>query len=175
MSTPSGGRVSALRAQASTKSVRAGGGGSGISGASTDEGSEGKPRDPPANTLRAFFRAHLTEFTELSQDLKSMVHDMEEKKEKVEMNKRLLASLKADMMNRTLYALTLLTAVSIPMTFITGLWGMNFVDMMELDPVTAETEGLPMTGYRVFWTVLLSVVGTVVISMWRMGLFRMLG
>jgi hypothetical protein len=33
---------------------------------------------------------------------------------------RLLASIKADMMNRTLYALTLITAVATPVTFLTG-------------------------------------------------------
>lgn len=124
--------------------------------------------------LRQFFKANLSEFSELAQDLQSMVSDMSEKKEKIANNITLLASLKADMMNRTLYALTLLTAVSIPMTFITGLWGMNFADMKELDPVTGEEEGLPMSGYRIFWTALLSVVGTVIIGMWRMGLFKAL-
>jgi len=124
--------------------------------------------------LRQFFRSNLSEFNELAQDLQSMVNDMDEKKTKIASNITLLGSLKADMMNRTLYALTLLTAVSVPITSITGLWGMNFADMNELDPEMGDELGLPLSGYRVFWTVLVSVVGTVIIGMWRMGLFKAL-
>ena len=43
-------------------------------------------------------------------------------RERVDTLKTLLASLKADMMNRTLFALTLITALSVPITFLTGLW-----------------------------------------------------
>lgn len=179
---------------------------------------------------------------------------MSDKKQGIESNRALLASLKADMMNRTLYALTLLTAVSVPITFLTGLWGMNFTDMTELDPdcelrrhrvalhwfarsvvfcciqrslvrgdavavmrtgidphaltrrrcdvahviecthaprrpsdiqafslppllpgiAVSEAQGLPMGGYRIFWTTLMSTVVGIVLGMWRGGLFKAL-
>ncbi len=37
-----------------------------------------------------------------------------------------------DMMNRTLYALTLVTFLATPITLLTGTFGMNFSDMHEL-------------------------------------------
>ncbi len=39
---------------------------------------------------------------------------------------------KTDFMNRTLYTLTLITALATPLMFLTGLFGMNFADMDEL-------------------------------------------
>ena len=39
---------------------------------------------------------------------------------------------KTDFMNRTLYTLTLITALATPLMLLTGLFGMNFVDMDEL-------------------------------------------
>ncbi len=45
---------------------------------------------------------------------------------------RRLNNLKQDMINRTLYALTLVTAVATPVIICTGIFGMNFEDMPEL-------------------------------------------
>jgi hypothetical protein len=39
---------------------------------------------------------------------------------------------KTDFMNKTLYTLTLITALATPLMFLTGLFGMNFADMEEL-------------------------------------------
>ena len=39
---------------------------------------------------------------------------------------------KTDFMNKTLYTLTLITALATPLIFLTGLFGMNFADMEEL-------------------------------------------
>jgi Mg2+ and Co2+ transporter CorA len=39
---------------------------------------------------------------------------------------------KTDMMNKTLYTLTLITAIATPLMLTTGLFGMNFDDMSEL-------------------------------------------
>ena len=67
-------------------------------------------------------------------------------------------------MNRTLYALTLVTVIVLPFSILTGLFGMNFADMAELDPLSANggpgslgPSLLPLTGYNMFWTVLLSI------------------
>jgi hypothetical protein len=54
------------------------------------------------------------------------------RKERVQEMTRLLLQLKQDMMNRTLYALTLVTFLSTPVVLLTGTFGMNFSDMWEL-------------------------------------------
>ena len=50
----------------------------------------------------------------------------------------------ARQMDKTLYTLTVISAIFLPAQFLTGVWGMNFVHMPELD----ET-----WGYRMFWIV----------------------
>ncbi len=54
------------------------------------------------------------------------------RKERVQEMSKLLFNLKQDMMNRTLYALTLVTFLSTPIVLLTGTFGMNFSDMREL-------------------------------------------
>ena len=56
----------------------------------------------------------------------------EARRERVAEMTRLLTQLKQDMMNRTLYALTLVTFLATPVTLLTGTFGMNFSDMREL-------------------------------------------
>jgi len=82
-----------------------------------------------------------------------------------------------------------LTAVSVPITFLTGLFGMNFEDMYELfpkySPTLVELEDkygtghasnylLPVTGYRFFWAVLVAVISVQVSLMYRQYLERVL-
>jgi Mg2+ and Co2+ transporter CorA len=56
----------------------------------------------------------------------------EARRERVAEMTRLLTQLKQDMMNRTLYALTLVTFLATPVVLVTGTFGMNFSDMREL-------------------------------------------
>ena len=42
-------------------------------------------------------------------------------------------------------------------------WLEDYIKVHRSDPVTGDEEGLPMSGYRVFWTTLCSVVGSAVI------------
>ena len=49
-----------------------------------------------------------------------------------------MAEGKTDMMNKTLYTLTLITAIATPLMFLTGLFGMNFDDMDELVKICAH-------------------------------------
>lgn len=58
-------------------------------------------------------------------------------------------------MNKTLYILTLVTSVFVPAQFLTGLYGMNFRVMPELNWAY---------GYYVFWAVV--VVSTVAVTVW---------
>ena len=63
----------------------------------------------------------------------------QDKQDRIENMTKLLASIKADMMNRTLYALTLITAVATPVTFLTGmsttcLWTPSSLPLIFLEP-----------------------------------------
>ena len=62
---------------------------------------------------------------------------------------------------------------------------MNFKDMWELAPtggsdyqamIDAGYEEprvrLPLTGYRLFWVLIVSIVSIMLLTMWRSGLFR---
>jgi hypothetical protein len=56
----------------------------------------------------------------------------EARQERVAEMTTLLNQLKQDMMNRTLYALTLVTFLATPVILVSGSFGMNFTDMREL-------------------------------------------
>ena len=135
----------------------------------------------------AYFAAFVEDFIELSKDLRSVLMTLEDKRRKIEDLKALLAGLKADFMNKTLFVLTVITAVSVPITFLTGLFGMNFKDMWELVPngstdiddmiaagYPVPSVKLPLSGYRFFWVLLVTIVASLVALMWRFGLFRAL-
>jgi Mg2+ and Co2+ transporter CorA len=47
--------------------------------------------------------------------------------ESIPQHRSTLNLVQSDQMNRVLFFLTLITATSVPVTFLTGLWGMNFV------------------------------------------------
>jgi len=64
---------------------------------------------------------------------------------------------------------------------------MNFKDMWELAPIGGPDYQymvdagyveplikLPLTGYRMFWTIIVVVVSSMLLTMWRGGLFRAL-
>jgi Mg2+ and Co2+ transporter CorA len=59
-------------------------------------------------------------------------------------------------MDRTLYTLTVVSAVFLPAQFLTGVWGMNFVQMPELD----EEWGYPM-----FWGLTAAISVILIVSL----------
>jgi hypothetical protein len=134
-----------------------------------------------SSDLRIVFDRQLPEFYEMSSNLKSIVANMESKRLRVEESIRLIEAKKSDMMNTTLYALTLITTLTIPMGFLTGLFGMNFDDMYELYPSGTSAEAIgkpnyveppvPIVGYKLFWTVLGIVEGLIILFMLRFRLF----
>ena len=150
-------------------------GGSGGSAAAAEGGSSAG-----APLLRVFFEKQLTEFSELTNDVRSVMQDMEGKQEQATVLYKLIENMQQDMMNRTLYALTLVTVIVLPFSILTGLFGMNFTDMAELDPLSANNgeEGslgpspLPMTGYRLFWTALCTVMGLLMFGFLRFSLLK---
>jgi Mg2+ and Co2+ transporter CorA len=64
-------------------------------------------------------------------------------------------AIQEDRMNKTLYVLTLVTSVFVPAQFLTGLYGMNFKVMPELNWAY---------GYYVFWVVV--VASTAAVLLW---------
>lgn len=131
--------------------------------------------------LASFFEGQLAEFFEISSNLKSIDSNMQAKRSKVEETVKLIDAKKSDMMNTTLYALTLITTLTIPMTFLTGMFGMNFDDMYELYPAGSDPAvigkpdyvqpPLPIVGYNLFWTVLGVIEGLIILFMLRFRLF----
>jgi hypothetical protein len=73
-----------------------------------------------ARSRVAYFAAFIDDFVELSKDLRSVLVTLENKRQKIDDLKALLSGLKADFMNKTLFVLTVITAVSVPITFLTG-------------------------------------------------------
>jgi len=137
-------------------------------------GGSGRP------SLRVFFSSYLSELRELAKDLRSVQTTLTNKGVSVAELKRSLAGLKADMMNRTLFTLTLITALSLPLNFLTALWATNFTDASGLDvsPVMIvspeDLEKFGSTGFRVFWPTLALVLTSVFLAMHRFGLFEAL-
>lgn len=59
-------------------------------------------------------------------------------------------------MDRTLYTLTVISAVFLPAQFLTGVWGMNFQDMPELSQPW---------GYELFWVIAVSLMLTMIVAL----------
>jgi hypothetical protein len=99
------------------------------------------------------------------------------------------------MMNKTLYTLTLITAVATPLMFLTGLFGMNFTDMTELVRLPLRVRPRParrgaaqahaacagrqdpesgMGYYNFFWPLFGSTFAAVLLLMLRLRLFAAL-
>jgi len=103
-----------------------------------------------------------------------LARSLDKKKEDYDNLTKRVEQMRADKMNQTLYALTLVTAFSVPMGFFTGLFGMNFSDMYFLDPQPEGTiiDNLGLAGFRLFLWLLLGSMGLIFYLFNRMGLFN---
>jgi len=170
------------RGASSMNVASAGGGGGGSAAAGGDEGAAASATAPAAAAtpmLRIFFEKQLSEFAELTNDARGVSEDMDGKVRKAAELYKLIESMQSDMMNRTLYALTLVTVMVLPFSILTGIFGMNFTDMAELDPMSASGgEGelgpslLPITGYNMFWTILGSLLTVLTYGFLRFSLLK---
>ena len=133
-----------------------------------------------ATSRRFFFRAYLGELRELAKDLRCSQEALVRKAASVEALKVTLATLKSDFMARTLFALTLITALALPVNFIVMLWAINFTSPngMDVSPVmivdASEVEHFGSRGFVAFWPTLGSTVLTVTFTMHRLGYFEAL-
>lgn len=114
--------------------------------------------------LLVIFAEHLPEFEELAQDMSNVNKFLTSKMEHAGEMAAYLEAIRTDSTNRVLYALALLTAFTVPSGFLTGLFGMNFTDMHELDPSSGY-------GYKLFWIVLGVSLFLIILIMVRLGLF----
>ena len=105
----------------------------------------------------------------MSKDLRSVQQGLVGDVAAVEELKRHLATLKADGMNRTLYALTLVMTLSVPIAFFSQVWALN------LAAVTAALPGLgdaDAAGPANYWALLVGVCAAMGAAMARLGLFE---
>lgn len=65
-------------------------------------------------------------------------------------------------MNAVLYVLTIVGGAAAILTLLPSIWGMNFLDMSELDPATG-----PFTGVKLFWVVFASAFAAIAVFVWR--------
>jgi magnesium transporter len=66
-------------------------------------------------------------------------------------------------MNEVMKFLTVISTIFIPLTFIVGVYGMNFENMPEL-----EWEW----GYFICWVVMIAIAGSLILFFWKRGWFR---
>lgn len=114
-------------------------------------------KDPKWTTQYPLFYAdvhdHLTRLLEMSASYLQMGKDLQES----------YASLSSDKMNRVMVTLTIITTIFMPLTFIAGIYGMNFENMPELKWVN---------GYYLVLTVMAVIAVSMVIWFRRRGWFK---
>ena len=129
----------------------------------------GEVDEPPFTFLLDYYVDHISDFSELAGDINTVVANMDDKVKRIDELGQLLVNLKSDMMNRTMYALTLITTYTMVMGFYTGLFGMNFTNIYELPgPEDPDYAGF---GYAFFWYILGSSLVSLYFYMYKNGLF----
>jgi magnesium transporter len=94
------------------------------------------------DSLSFFFEEEDIYFRDLQDELSTMQSELHSLSQKGEKLQELHSAMREERMNRILYALTLITTVFVPAQFLTGLYGMNFSYMPELNY---------HYGYAIFW------------------------
>tara|TARA_R110001583_G_scaffold193371_1_gene361785 strand:+ start:922 stop:1977 length:1056 start_codon:yes stop_codon:yes gene_type:complete len=92
---------------------------------------------------------HIKYFYELRDLCLSLIDDCEQIELRLESNTNLFFSVQGHRMNQVMKTLTVVATIFIPLTFIAGIYGMNFSNMPELGW---------KWGYYVFWLIILSVL-----------------
>eukprot|EP00937_MAST-01D_sp_MAST-1D-sp2_P001533 g1533.t1 len=104
-------------------------------------------------SLPRFFREQHIFFKDLSDEVATIRHETIGLLHKSRHLHDFYRTIQDDRMNRTLYILTLVTAIFVPAQFLTGLYGMNFEYMPELEWKYS---------YAVFWAVIVVLSGLIV-------------
>lgn len=83
--------------------------------------------------LAAFFKNESHYFTELKEQASSMIDDIDFDLQQLESNLNLVFNMQSDRLNQVMKTLTIFSVVFIPITFLAGVYGMNFKYMPELE------------------------------------------
>lgn len=74
-----------------------------------------------------------TYFSELKEQINNLLSDIDYEMAELESKMNMIFSLQGHRLNEVMKTLTIFSVVFIPLTFIAGIYGMNFVNMPELD------------------------------------------
>ena len=89
----------------------------------------------------------------------------------------LYLSMVSNRMNEIMKVLTIISVIFIPLTFVAGIYGMNFSHVAE-DGKTVLPDNLPELywphGYLYAWTLMLSLAGILLFIFWKKGWFTRL-
>ena len=99
-------------------------------------------------------------FRELKDTCYSLIDEIESQKQMLEGIANLYYAIQGQRMNEVMKVLTVTSAIFIPLTFIVGVYGMNFENMPELKS---------RNGYYVIWGVMLFITAGLVFIFWKRG------
>lgn len=107
--------------------------------------------------------AHAEMLAGIAESLENVLNDASNLYERSKLLQEELASRVAEETSRNLYALSLLTAVFLPMTLITGIFGMNVAGVPGV-PADPQSGGHA----HAFWIVMLLIIATGQLTVWLM-------
>lgn len=81
----------------------------------------------------ALFEQGAHYFTELKEQASSMIDDIDFNLQQLESNLNLVFNMQSDRLNQVMKTLTVFSVIFIPLTFIAGIYGMNFKNIPELE------------------------------------------
>ena len=99
-------------------------------------------------------------FRELKDTCLSLIDEIEAQKQMLEGVANLYYAIQGQRMNEIMKVLTVTSAIFIPLTFIVGVYGMNFEHMPELKSPN---------GYFVVWVGMILITAVLIIIFWKRG------
>jgi magnesium transporter len=99
-------------------------------------------------------------FRELKDSCYSLIEEIEAKKQMLDGVANLYYAIQGQRMNEIMKVLTVTSAIFIPLTFVVGIYGMNFQNMPELNS---------KYGYFIVWGVMILITAVLFIVFWKRG------
>ena len=118
--------------------------------------------DRSDSDVSLFFSSDLTQLRRSRDDLQYVVDDIQRMARKAESLVELYRFCKESHQEQVLRTLTIVTTIFIPGQFMSGVWGMNFENMPELQL---------KYGYYLFWAIFVTMGSVVLLYFWSQGWF----
>jgi magnesium transporter len=99
-------------------------------------------------------------FRELKDTCYSLIDEIESQKQMLDGVANLYYAIQGQRMNEIMKVLTVTSAIFIPLTFIAGVYGMNFENMPELKWPN---------GYYLIWGIMIFITAALVFVFWKRG------